>query len=52
MKKTVISLFIVVSLSIGAFAQTNLQPIAEVKFSGRAPITLGQLKSRVSVLEK
>ena len=52
MKKTVISLFIVVSLYIGAFAQTNLQPIAEVKFSGRAPITLGQLKSRVSVLEK
>ena len=32
MKKTVIMLFIVLSLSIsGVFAQTNLQPIAEVK---------------------
>lgn len=53
MKKTVITLFIVLSLSIsGVFAQTNLQPIAEVKLTGRAPITLGQLKTRVSALEK
>ena len=52
MKKTAIILFIALHLSIGAFAQTNLQPIAEVKLSGRAPITLGQLKTRVSVLEK
>ena len=52
MKKTVITLFIVLSLSIGAFAQTNLQPIAEVKLTSRAPITLGQLKNRVSILEK
>lgn len=52
MKKTVVTLFIALSLSIGAFAQTNLQPIAEVKLSSRAPITLGQLKTRVSALEK
>ena len=50
MKKTVVTLFIALSLSIGAFAQTNLQPIAEVKLSSRAPITLGQLKTRVSAL--
>ena len=53
MKKIGITLFIVLSLSISSvFAQTNLQPIAEVKLSSRAPITLGQLKTRVSVLEK
>ena len=52
MKKTVVTLFIALSLSIGAFAQTNLQPIAEVKLSSRAPITLGKLKTRVSALEK
>ena len=52
MKKNVIALLIALSLSIGAFAQTNLQPIAEVKLTGRAPITLGQLKTRVSALEK
>ena len=53
MKKTVITLFIALSLSIGGiFAQTNLQPIAEVKLTSRAPITLGQLKTRVSALEK
>ena len=53
MKKIGITLFIVLSLSIsGVFAQTNLLPIAEVKLSGRTPITLGQLKTRVSTLEK
>ena len=52
MKKTVITLFIALSLSMGVFAQTSLQPIAEVKLSSRAPITLGQLKTRVSALEK
>ena len=51
MKKTVLTLFITLSLSIGVFAQTNLQPIAEVKLSSRAPITLGQLRTRVSALE-
>jgi len=52
MKKTAITLAIVFSLSVGIFAQTSLQPIAEVKLSSRAPITLGQLKTRVSALEK
>jgi basic membrane protein len=53
MKKTVIILFIALSVAVGSlFAQTNLQPIAEVKLSSRAPITLGQLKTRVSALEK
>lgn len=52
MKKYVILLFIVLGVSAGVYAQTNLQPIAEVTLIGRAPITLGQLKSRVSALEK
>jgi len=52
MKKYLISLFIVLSLSLSVYAQTNLQPIAEVKLSSRAPITFGQLKTRVSTLEK
>ena len=52
MKKYVILLFIVLGVSAGVYAQTNLQPIAEVTLTGRAPITLGQLKSRVSALEK
>ena len=41
-----------IALSASVFAQTTLQPIAEVKLSARAPITLGQLKTRVSALEK
>ena len=52
MKKYVILLFIALGVSAGVYAQTNLQPIAEVTLTGRAPITLGQLKSRVSALEK
>ena len=53
MKKIVVALFITLSLAVsGLFAQTGLQPIAEVKLSSRAPITLGQLKTRVSALEK
>ena len=53
MKKIVIALFITLSLAVsGLFAQTGLQPIAEVKLNSRAPITLGQLKTRVSALEK
>jgi len=52
MKKYIFSLFVALILSLGISAQTNLQPIAEVKLSSRAPITLGQLKTRVSALEK
>ena len=52
MKKYIISLFVVFILSLGISAQTNLQPIAEVNLSSRTPITLGQLKTRVSALEK
>ncbi len=36
----------------GVWAQSNLQPIAEVKLNKRIPITLGQLKIRVKALEK
>lgn len=52
MKRYLISFCMLVILSTGVFAQTMLQPIAEVKLSVRAPITLGQLKTRVSALEK
>ncbi|MGP1444213.1 MOSP complex formation periplasmic protein, TDE1658 family [Treponema sp.] len=52
MKRYLISFCMVIVLSAGAFAQTTLQPIAEVKLTARAPITLGQLKTRVSALEK
>lgn len=52
MKKTLSALCITLILCVSVFAQTNLQPIAEVKLTSRAPITLGQLKSRVSALEK
>lgn len=52
MRRYLISFCMVIVLSAGVFAQTTLQPIAEVKLSARAPITLGQLKTRVSALEK
>lgn len=52
MKRYLISCCIAIALSASVFAQTTLQPIAEVKLSARAPITLGQLKTRVSALEK
>lgn len=52
MKKILGVLCITLSICVSSFAQTNLQPIAEVKLTSRAPITLGQLKSRVSALEK
>ena len=52
MKRYLISCCMAIALSASVFAQTTLQPIAEVKLSARAPITLGQLKTRVSALEK
>lgn len=52
MKKYLITVCVLLSLSVSIFAQTNLQPIAEVKLGSRVPITLGQLKTRVSALEK
>lgn len=52
MKKTLTVLCVTLGLYINVFAQMNLQPIAEVRLTGRAPITLGQLRTRVSALEK
>lgn len=52
MKKYLITCIVLLSLSVSVFAQSNLQPIAEVKLNSRAPITLGQLKTRVTALEQ
>jgi len=52
MKKKLTTIFLTLGLIAAAFAQSNLQPIAEVKLTVRAPITLGQLKARVTTLEK
>lgn len=52
MKKILIAILAMMCLSVGVFAQSGLQPIAEVKLSSRAPITLGQLKTRVTALEQ
>lgn len=50
--KKIISFAIVVFGIVGlSFAQSNLQPIAEVTLSKRTPITLGQLKNRVQAYE-
>ena len=52
MKKSVVTLFIALTVIGIVYPQTYLQPIAEVKLSSRVLITLGELKVCVSALEK
>ncbi|MGP1595264.1 MAG: MOSP complex formation periplasmic protein, TDE1658 family [Treponema sp.] len=52
MKKLAAAAYLSLSMVLSIFAQSNLQPIAEVKITSRAPITLGQLKNRVSLYER
>lgn len=52
MKKSVVTLFIALTVIGIVYPQTYLQPIAEVKLSSRVLITLGNIKVCVSALEK
>ena len=53
MKRIIIASLLVFVFCAGVFAQTdNLQVLAVVKLKGSEPITLGTLKSRVSMFEK
>ena len=52
MKKSAVATLALFTFSISLYAQFSLQPIAEVKMSARVPITLGQLKTRVTALER
>lgn len=52
MKKSVYTVFLLLCLISAAYAQADLQPIAEVNLSKREPVTLRQLKLQVSNLEK
>ncbi len=52
MKRIVMMQLVILAAVSGMWAQSNLQPIAEVKLNKRVPITLGQLKTRVKALEK
>ncbi len=52
MKRIIILHIALITAVSGLWAQSSLQPIAEVKLNKRIPITLGQLKTRVKALEK
>ncbi|MGP1576893.1 MAG: MOSP complex formation periplasmic protein, TDE1658 family [Treponema sp.] len=52
MKKLAAVAYLSLAMVLSVFAQSNLQPIAEVNITSRAPITLGQLKNRVSIYER
>lgn len=52
MKRVIIATLLVLFFCAGVFAQADLQVLAVVKLKGSEPITLGTLKSRVSMFEK
>ncbi|MBO4320183.1 MAG: SurA N-terminal domain-containing protein [Treponema sp.] len=52
MKRRAIGIALFLSIAVSAFAQNDLQPLAVVKLNKSETITLKQLKSRVSALEK
>ncbi len=52
MKRFVIGLSLMLAVAFGAFAQSDLQPLAVVKLNKSETITLKQLKNRVDFVEK
>ena len=52
MKRIAVGIALLLSIAVSAFAQNNLQPLAVVKLNKSETITLKQLKSRASALEK
>ncbi len=52
MKRIAVGIALLLSIAVSAFAQNDLQPLAVVKLNKSETITLKQLKSRASALEK
>ena len=52
MKKLVLAATLAISMAFGAFAQSDLQPLAVVKLNKSETITLKQLKNRVEIYQK
>ena len=52
MKKIVLAATLALSMAFGAFAQSDLQPLAVVKLNKSETITLKQLKNRVETYQK
>lgn len=52
MKKFVLAATLAISMAFGAFAQSDLQPLAVVKLNKSETITLKQLKNRVEIYQK
>ncbi|MBR6153808.1 MAG: SurA N-terminal domain-containing protein [Treponema sp.] len=52
MKRIAVGIALIFSIAVSAFAQNDLQPLAVVKLNKSETITLKQLKTRASALEK
>ena len=52
MKKIILAAALAFSMAFGAFAQSDLQPLAIVKLNKSETITLKQLKNRVETYQK
>lgn len=52
MKKLLLAATLAISMAFGAFAQSDLQPLAVVKLTKSETITLKQLKNRVETYQK
>ncbi|MCR4821817.1 MAG: peptidylprolyl isomerase [Treponema sp.] len=52
MKKILLAATVLISMAFGAFAQSDLQPLAVVKLNKSETITLKQLKTRVETYQK